>query len=142
MTTKKPALSKMKQKYIAGLADGKTKKQAALDAGYSESMSRSAAQIETPDVRAAFAELVRERIPARKIVERINAGLDAKETKFFQSEGIVTDQRDVIAWSERRQYAELAAEFGGYFVPPKQENIAAIIPVQVFTNIQVPRYDE
>ena len=141
MSKPKP-LSKRKQKYIAGVADGKTKMQAALDAGYSDSMAHSTAQIETPDVRAAFAELVRERIPARKIVDRINAGLDAKETKFFQSEGVVTDHRDVIAWSERRQYAELAAEFGGYFVPPKQENITAIIPVQVFTNIQAPRYDE
>ena len=41
------------------------------------------------------------------------------DTKFFSSEGSVTDSRDVIAWSERRAYAEMAASYGGYFVPEK-----------------------
>lgn len=140
---KKPKLTKKKQKYIEGLADGKTKMQAALDAGYTDSMARSATgNIETPDVRAAFAKLIQERIPGRKIVDRIAEGLDAEETKFFQHEGVVTEQRNVVAWSERRQYAELAAEFGGYFLPVKAENFAPVIPVQVITNIQLPRYDE
>jgi hypothetical protein len=32
--------------------------------------------------------------------------------KFFQKEGIVTEQRNVIAWSERREYLKLATEYG------------------------------
>ena len=43
----------------------------------------------------------------------------ATETKFFSHEGIVQDKREVPAWSERRQYAELAAEYGGYHQPMK-----------------------
>jgi hypothetical protein len=48
-------------------------------------------------------------------------GVGATETKFFSHEGKVQDSRDVVAWSERRQYAELAAEYGGYHVPEKNE---------------------
>src|SRR6267143_6520511 len=92
-------LSKRKQKYIEGVADGKSKFEAAIAAGYSESTALSAkAHIETPDVRAAFSKLIRERIPARRIVARISEGLDAKETKFFQHEGEVKETRNVIAW--------------------------------------------
>jgi hypothetical protein len=44
----------------------------------------------------------------------ISDGLEATETKFFQHEGRVTDSKELINWSERRAYAELAAEYGGY----------------------------
>ena len=37
----------------------------------------------------------------------------------IEIEGIVQDKREVPAWSERRQYAELAAEYGGYHQPMK-----------------------
>jgi hypothetical protein len=40
-----------------------------------------------------------------------------RETEFFQKEGIGTDQRNVIAWSERREYLKLAAEYGRYIEP-------------------------
>src|SRR5271154_6877690 len=111
-------ISPRKRKYLNGLVNGKTKQQAALDAGYSPSTALSAkAHIETPEVRAAFAELVRERIPARRIAERISEGLDAMKTEFFQKDGVVVETRDVIAWSERRMYAELAAEYGEYHTP-------------------------
>jgi len=111
-------ISPRKRKYLNGLVNGKTKQQAALDAGYSPSTALSAkAHIETPEVRAAFAELIRERIPARRIAERISEGLDAMKTEFFQKDGVVVETRDVIAWSERRMYAELAAEYGKYHTP-------------------------
>jgi phage terminase small subunit len=108
-------LSVRKRLYVQGLVDGKTKKQAAIDAGYSPSFARAAGtNIETKDVQQAFRHLLRTRIPAHKIAKRIAEGLDAVETKFFQKDGVVTDSKDVVAWSERRQYAELASEFGGY----------------------------
>jgi hypothetical protein len=64
-----------------------------------------------------FYEVVRKAIPPEKIAKRLREGLNAKETQFFQKDGIVTDHRDVISWSERRQYLQLAAEFGGYHRP-------------------------
>lgn len=134
-------ISKRKLKYIKARVEGNSKKDAALKAGYSESVALKAkTHIETPEVRAAFAELVREQIPAKKIVMRIHEGLDAMETKFFQEKGVVRDQRDVIAWNERRQYATLAAEFGGYHVPPKQESQdnGAKVLIQFIRDPQTP----
>jgi hypothetical protein len=106
--------------YVQGRMEGKSKKQAALDAGFSETMANHAAdKIETPDVREAFARLVREMIPPDQIAKTIADGMAATETKFFSHEGVVQDKREVPAWSERRQYAELAAEYGGYHKPVK-----------------------
>jgi len=116
------SLSPRKQAYIQGRLDGKSKRQAALDAGFTQSMANHAAtKIETRDVRAAFAALIRETVPPERIARAIADGLDAMETKFFAEKGVVKDQRDVISWTERRQYAELAAKFGGYYAPDKRE---------------------
>ena len=113
-------LTPKQAKYLAGIVEGKTKKDAALAAGYAPSSALSVRQaVEKPNVRVAFAELIRATISQEKIAQRINEGLDAMETKFFQYEGIVTDTRDVINWAERRQYAQLAAEFGDLVVPKR-----------------------
>ena len=114
------SLTPRKRKYVSGLAKGKTKKRAALDAGYSESVAESAkSHIETEDVRKAFSALLRKNIPAEKIIQRIAEGIDAMETKFFQKDGCVVETRDVVAFGERRAYAELAAEYGEYFQSKK-----------------------
>jgi hypothetical protein len=109
-----------KQAYVDGRLAGKSKRQAALDAGYSVSMADHAAQkIETPDVKEAFTALIRSTISAEEIAQTLRAGLQATESKFFAEKGVVQDQRDVIAWGERRLYAELIAEYGEYHVPGK-----------------------
>lgn len=119
-------LSPKKRRYVKELSKGKTKKDAAISAGYSETTAAVAkSHIETPEVREAFRELIQKAIPAEKIAQRIAEGLDAEETKFFQKDGFVQDQKNVIAWSERRAYAELASEWGGYFVPRQEISIDA-----------------
>jgi hypothetical protein len=110
-------LTLRKRLYLDGLAQGKTKQQSALDAGYAESTAKTAkAHIETADVQGAFAELIQAVIPSEKIVARIAEGLDATETKLYAFQGMIFDREDLIAWTERREYAKLAAEFGRYFV--------------------------
>jgi hypothetical protein len=94
-----------------------TKKDAAIAAGYAKTTALRTNMIETPDVKKAFAALIREKIPGEKIAARVAEGLDAMETEFFASKGIVLDSREVVSWSERRAYAQLAAEYGGYFTP-------------------------
>jgi hypothetical protein len=96
---------------LEGLVEGKSVRAAALDAGYSPNTAQHPSELlDTAGMRAALAKLL---APAEKIAQRINEGLDAMETKFFQFEGSVTDSRDVVAWGERRQYAELAAKLKG-----------------------------
>ena len=48
-----------KQRYLEGRIAGKTRRAAALEAGYSEAMADHPAKIETKDVRQAFAALIR-----------------------------------------------------------------------------------
>lgn len=112
------ALTPKKRHYVENRVQGKSKKAAALEAGYSLTMANNAGtKIETPEVQEAFSELIRKRIPAEKIIQRIEEGLDAEETKFFQFQGVVMDSKNVVSWSERRAYAELAAEYGLYHQP-------------------------
>jgi hypothetical protein len=104
----KPRQAKLLQGIIEG---GKSVFAAAIDAGYSPNTAQHPSDLlDTSAMRKALAHLL---APAEKIAQRINEGLDAMETKFFQFQGTVSDTRDVIAWSERRQYAELAARLKG-----------------------------
>ena len=83
--------------------------QAAISAGYSESTAQVACREIMPHVRETFRQALHHRISVGKLSDTIQAGLDANETKFFQKDGMVCDQRDVVAWNERREYAKLAA---------------------------------
>ena len=65
-----------------------------------------------------------------KVAERIKEGLDAMETKFFQHEGKVTDTKEVVSWSERRQYSELAMEAVG-IVKAKEEPVQQAVQVNI-----------
>lgn len=100
-------------KYVEGVVSGKTKLDAALTAGYSESTARAAtAAIESPNVRAAFQRLMRQVIPPGRIVKVVGEGLEAFKS-WTDGEGethIETDYR------ERREYAKMAATLGGYHI--------------------------
>lgn len=111
-------LKPRQRRYIEEVAKGKTRHQALIAAGYSP--TNRACNVETSTVKAALSRLVRQAIPAHKLAQVIADGIEATETKFFQEKGVVTDQRDVIAWSERREYAKLAAEFGQYVEEDKK----------------------
>lgn len=111
-------LRTMKQvRYVEGVLDGKTKKDAALDAGYSESSSKCPSRnIEGPAIRAAFQQIIREAIPLEKFKERMAEGVDAKVVKYFQFEGSVTDERVDVDYTTRLEYLKTAAKFGGYYI--------------------------
>ena len=118
MPTVLEKLPPRKQKYVAGVIEGKSRRRAALDAGYSDAVARHPAErIETADVREAFQVLMRRVAPAEKIVQRIAEGLDAVEVRTAVSEGKITDSKEFTDYEQRRKYAELAAELGGYHDP-------------------------
>jgi hypothetical protein len=97
-------------KLIDGVTKGKSVHRAALDAGYSERMARHAGELlSTSALREAFGRYI---ASPEKIAQRINEGLDATKQEI-----IITgrkgkeeiDIRDMVDYSERRQYAALAA---------------------------------
>ncbi len=111
-------LSPKRQAYALLRASGENRRQAALKAGYSLSVANQPGRkIETEDYRRAFEQYMRKKIQAKKIVKRINEGLDAVETKFASQNGKFTDHRDVIDYNNRRKYAALAAQMTGAWTP-------------------------
>ena len=127
-TSAKSKLTPRQAKFLQGISELKSQERAALDAGYSPSVARHAHRIlEGTNVSAEFQELLCHWVDPDKIGQRIAEGLDAMETIFFRHRGAVTDSVNVIAWSERRAYAEMAAKYAGYYVD-KQESVVDPIP--------------
>jgi hypothetical protein len=95
-------------KFVDGIVDGKSARQAALDAGYAEHTANKPADIiETKSMRAVLQGLL---ATPEKIAQRINEGLDAMKTEFAKFEGQISDKVDCVDFAERRQYAELACK--------------------------------
>jgi hypothetical protein len=102
------SLKPRQAKLVEGIADGKSVRRAALDAGYSPNTAQHPADLlQTKSVRAAMRALI---APIEKIAQRINEGLDAEKTEFAKFEGQISDSRNCIDFGERRQYAELACK--------------------------------
>lgn len=119
VNTTRAATELRRRKVLNGLIAGKSLTEAALDAGYSESTAAVACRDIMPHIREAFQEAMHRRIPIGKLAETISAGMTAEETQFFQKDGVVTDERNVIAWSERRRYSELASRLMN-LEPPRE----------------------
>lgn len=105
-----------RRKVLAGLIAGKSKKQAALDAGHTSAMAENFKQKILPGLREEFQGELRNKVPNAKLIQRIVEGLNAKETKLTQFEGEFSDARHLVAFSERRRYVELACQLLGYLV--------------------------
>ena len=62
---------------------------------------------------------------------RLAEGLDATETRFCQHQGIITDERQLVNWPERREYILAAAKLTGYYIdgPEKTGALAAACTV-------------
>lgn len=111
--------------YVGGIAAGRTKKEAALAAGYSAATAKNAAAIiERAGVKKAFEELIQHIIPLEKIIELLTEGLNARETKCFVHDGEVIYSRPMVNFTERRHYLELVAKYGGYYVDRQEIEVA------------------
>lgn len=104
--------------YIKNVMEGKSKYQSALLAGYPKSMAKIASDtIEGDNVRAAFTELMRKKIPLEKIADTMAGGMDATKVIYSTLDGRITDMRDLPDHTERRKHAQLAAEMSSAWVP-------------------------
>ena len=110
-----------KQAYVRAYLEGKSKRQAALSAGYSLAMANHPEKIETADVQNVLMAFVRMAIPAERIAEVLNDGLGATKSVFLAKKGGEMEERHVPDFAERRQYAQLAAEYGAYHTAKKVE---------------------
>lgn len=109
---KTPNATPRQSKLIEGIVEGKSTRQAALDAGYTEHTAAHPDELlSTEAVRVGLAKLI---APLEKIAQRVNEGLDAEVTEFAKFEGRITHSIQCVDFEQRRKYAELAARFKGF----------------------------
>ena len=110
---KQRKLSPKQSRLVKGIAEGKSVRSAALDAGYSEASANHAGTLLSTE---AMREVMQRRFSLDKICQRINEGMDAEETETVivgrKGKETVSFQ-SYPDYSERRQAAALAARLVG-----------------------------
>lgn len=109
-------------KYLPATAKAKAKKftKDYLSAGLNQSkmarrrgVNKAAINkaLKQPAVQTAIAEVFEQAgITDKKLAQRVNEGLDATETKFFQHNGRVKQTREVVDYDKRHKYVQTALE--------------------------------
>jgi phage terminase small subunit len=125
--SKSPKAAKMRRKIvIQGLIEGKTIKDAAILAGYSPKTAgeQGAAILQHPQAKQEFSLIMeRKGLTDEILAQKIKDLLDAQETKYFQKDGIVTDQRQVDALETQRKTVELATKLKGHLKDKSEVDI-------------------
>ncbi|MGH9353642.1 MAG: hypothetical protein ACRD18_07535 [Terriglobia bacterium] len=118
MTSKTPSTKLRRRKTVQGLMTGKSIKDAALDAGYSQSMAKHNSVQLMDGIREEFAAELDKRLPrGEMIAELINLALGAtkKERILNPKTGEVHEYEDVDSFA-RIKAAELLGKFGGLLI--------------------------
>ena len=91
-----------------------TLKELAVETGYSgpDTVCRA---LNSDAVKARIRELLEAspKLRVAALTRKLAEGLNATETKFFQHEGEVTDEREVVDYGTRHRYLETALELHG-----------------------------
>ena len=91
------------------------------------------------DLLHPFTEaLDKARITPRRLANKLNKELEAKETKFFQHQGEVISKRNVVAWGVR-QAARIDAQklLGAY--PAETHNVTVNGSLNLFEKVKEAR---
>jgi hypothetical protein len=125
-------LTLRQQRYVDEIVNGKhkSKKDAALAAGYTESMAvKPGSKIETEDVREAFRQMMRKASPYEKCCQRIAEGQDAEIREPVIYRGKIVGWSTTPDYKERREYTKLAVEWGSYHIPEANINVSGTIQI-------------
>ena len=110
------AVRKRTKQVILAVAEGATLQQAGEIAGYKKSYAaKSACNLikNTPQDSPIIRALNESGVSIETIAAKVASLMNAKTTKFFQKDGIVTDEREVEALETQRKTTELAARLHG-----------------------------
>lgn len=106
-------LTPLQERIIPLLEKGIPPSQAALIAGYSPSSAKRAFRDIIPAIASELIPAIAKKAKPSHVARRIAEGLDATETKYFAKDGIVTDSRETVNYSERREAATLYTRIFG-----------------------------
>lgn len=106
-------------KYMAARADGKSKKDAARIAGFSETSSTGAIEKSGNLRKALLMAMEAKGLTSEKLAEKMVKGVDATKRQFFTFNGKVQDEREVPDNETQHKFVKTALEVRGDLV---QEN--------------------
>lgn len=116
--------------FTAGVIEGKTMQQAALDAGFAPSTAASAGRVLLPRAKLTFAAILEHYAPLGKQAKKIAEGMEATHVSRASYEGRFLDEREDPDWETRRKYLELAAKMQGTLADEKAST-APPVSIQV-----------
>lgn len=121
------------QQFLIGVSKGLTKRQAALDAGYSESMADNAGKeiLGRGNVRRAAVDLARAALTDEEFIALLRDGAFATQTNRYTHQGRIVAERTDVDLGMRHRYLELIGKMGGLL---KQEG-EVTVPVQVIVDL-------
>ena len=97
------------------MIEGKNRTQAFKDAGYSKKTAEVKSGAIIARLEPAFTDLLdKAGLSDNALTKKIHDLFHAKETKFFQKDGIVTDERDVEALGIQFNTVELVTKLKGH----------------------------
>ena len=92
--------------------------------------SKIKSEIEKDLSSPILSALETEGISPARLAKKLNEELDANETKFFQHQGEVVDEREVIAW-EVRQRARIDAHKLLNHYPAEETRVSGSLMVEI-----------
>ena len=126
--------------FVEGVAQGKTDKQAALDAGYSLSMAENTKyKLWTkPHVQTYFRDTLRRSVPPERVLQRMSELVEGrsvtkKRKQTFEAGKLVNEtieETEIVNASISLRAIRMAAEWAGY-IPTKQPAITVDTITQV-----------
>jgi phage terminase small subunit len=132
-------LTNQQRELVKNLTKGMTISDAALKAGYSELWPRQAGHQALEAIRNKMPEVLEKAgLTDEALIDKyLRPALEAEETKFFQKDGQVTDQRNVWAWGPRLTALDMAFNLKGSYAAKKPEDLPPLA-VQIVTNVNFP----
>jgi phage terminase small subunit len=115
-------LSPRERILIKEKAKGKSTKDAMIKAGYAERTAHGTGSRKIKELQPAIQALMEKRgLTDDYLLAKLEEELNAEETKFFQHEGIVCDERTVVAHGSRLDALDKAFKLKGSYAPTKGE---------------------
>lgn len=127
---KRKTLTAKQQKLIKGLTKGMSITDAALAAGYSDKCPGVVGSQALESIREHMPEVLeRNGLTDDSVVKKyLKPLMNANETKFFAHEGVVKDEREVVAWGPRRDGLDMYFKLkGDYKQLDKAANVSASV---------------
>jgi hypothetical protein len=116
--------------YVDGMLDGKTKKQAALDAGYTQGMAHNVLRkIENkPRVKALIETALKEAgLDEKAIAAKMVEGMNATLVKTASENGVISDERTYPDYNARHKFLETVLGFKGVLEDRQPDAVGEIV---------------